>query len=286
MFCRFFLLLALFFLQSCCTTSHYSINSYKQTNNEIQRTYKLSRADLILSYDLARVDDTNCIYSKVLGLVANEKAYAQKYLQKFKSRYKSQNHLTKEAKKKIVKICDLLKNLHGKYRLLSRKNEHYVQRLSKTDLAKVDLRSELAKLDKIISHIPLMLPSYKAYVSSDYGNRMHPIKRRYIFHCGTDLVSRHKAPLYASAEGRISFVGSQNGYGMVVEIDHGNGIKTKYAHLSKSFVSKGQRVIRSQVVGLQGKTGHARGEHLHFEVHLAGKHVNPYDFIGHNYDCN
>ena len=59
----------------------------------------------------------------------------------------------------------------------------------------------------------------------------------------------------------------------------------KYTHLKKTFVKKGQKVIRSQAIALQGRSGNAHGDHLHFEIHIAGKHVNPYDFIGHNYEC-
>jgi murein DD-endopeptidase MepM/ murein hydrolase activator NlpD len=275
----------LFLLQACSTTGYYSINSYKETNKEIQTNYKLSRADLILTYDLARLDNSNCIYSQILGLVANERTYAKKYLLKFKSKYKSEAHLKKEARKKINKICKLLIKLQSKHRVLSARNEQYVKKLLQADLTKLDLRAELSKLDHIASHLPLMLPVYKACLSSPYGNRLHPIKKKRVFHCGTDIVGRHKAPVYSSAYGKVTFAGMQNGYGVVVEVDHGNGIKTKYTHLSKIYVRKGRKVIRGEIIGLQGKTGHTVGEHLHFEVHITGLHVNPYDFIGHNYDC-
>ena len=272
-------------LQACSTTSHYSIESYKKVRNELQKTYKLNRPDLVLSYDLARTNNTNCIFSKDFGLFANEKAYAQTYVQKFKSKYHSGVHLSKEAKLKIKKISDLLIKLQNKYKILTENNYHKVKKISSSDFSKVNSSKELAKLDQITSHIPLMLPSYNACFSSGYGIRKHPISKTSRMHCGIDLVAIQKAPIYASATGKVSFVGTQNGYGVVVEINHENNIKTKYAHLKQTFVKKGQKVIRGQAIAIQGRSGNAKKDHLHFEVHLAGKHINPYDFMGHNYKC-
>jgi murein DD-endopeptidase MepM/ murein hydrolase activator NlpD len=164
---------------------------------------------------------------------------------------------------------------------------HYqnVKRIAKADFNKIHSKAELDKLDQITSNLPLMLPSYNSYISSNYGIRKHPDNKKYKMHCGIDLVANYHAPIYASATGKVSFVGHQNGYGTTVEISHENNIKTKYTHLKKAFVKKGQKVIRSQAIALQGRSGNAHGDHLHFEIHIAGKHVNPYDFIGHNYEC-
>lgn len=283
-----FILVLLFslLLQACSTISHYSIESYKKVRNELQKTYKLNRSDLVLSYDLAKINNTNCIFSKDFGLFANEKTYAQTYVQKFKSKYHYGANLSKEAKLKIKKISTLLIKLQHKYNILNRNNYHQVTKIARADFSKVNPSKELAKLDQIISHVPLMLPSYNPCLSSGYGIRKHPISKDTKMHCGIDLVAIQKAPIYSSANGKVSFVGSQNGYGSVVEINHGNNIKTKYAHLKKTFVRNGQKVVRGQAIAIQGKSGNAKGEHLHFEVHLAGKHINPYDFISHNYECD
>lgn len=277
--------LLLFLLLDACSTTHYSIDSYKQVSKEISKTYNLSRADLVLSYDLARLDNSSCIFSKELGLFANEKAYAKGYLQRFKSHYRSPKYLSLEARGKIKKLSSLLIKLQGKYKVLSKRDFDKVKKLSKADLTKIDARGELIKLDRMTAHIPLMLPSYNPCFSSGYGNRKHPISKQYKMHCGVDLVAKEKAPIYAAAYGRVSFVGKRNGYGTVVEIEHGPLFKTRYAHLKDSLVRTGQKVIRGQAIGLQGCSGNAVGEHLHFEIHIAGTHVNPYDFIGYNYEC-
>lgn len=218
-------------LQACSTTSNYSIDSYKKVSRQLQKSYKLNKPHLVLSYDLARVDNTSCIFSKDFGLFANEKLHAQTYLQKFKTKYHSTAHLSKEAKLKIKKITNLLIKLQKKHKLLNKNNYYKVTKIAKLNFNKINAGKELEKLDQIISHLPLMLPSYNPCISSRYGIRKHPINKKRKMHCGIDLVSTKKAPIYASANGKISFVGIQNGYRVVVEIQHGNNLKTKYAHL-------------------------------------------------------
>ncbi|MCP5375160.1 MAG: potassium-transporting ATPase subunit KdpA [Rickettsiaceae bacterium] len=192
------------------------------------------------------------------------------------------NYMTALA---MFKITTLLTKLQNKYKILTKKHYQNVKRIARTDFNKINSKAELTELDQITSNLPLMLPSYNSYISSNYGIRKHPGNKKYKMHCGIDLVANYHAPIYASATGKVSFVGHQNGYGTTVEISHENNIKTKYTHLKKTFVKKGQKVIRSQAIALQGRSGNAHGDHLHFEIHIAGKHVNPYDFIGHNYEC-
>jgi murein DD-endopeptidase MepM/ murein hydrolase activator NlpD len=87
------------------------------------------------------------------------------------------------------------------------------------------------------------------------------------------------APIVAPAAGTVTLVARQNGYGNVLEIDHGNGIVTKYAHCSRIEVKKGQHVQRGQVVANVGSTGLATGPHLHYEIHVHGKVVNPLTYV-------
>ena len=281
------ILLLTLFLQGCKVSHHYSIESYKKVSTELQKAYKLKRGGLILSYDLAYLDNTNCIFSRDLGLVANESGYASSYLKKFKSTPFSNSILLRESKIKIKKVSDLLISLHRKYKnkALSDKSYNKVKKLAEKDLTQVNAIEELAGLDSIASHIPLLLPAYNPCFASCYGNRKHPVTKKRKMHCGVDLVALKNAPIYASASGTVSFIGTQNGYGATIEINHGNNIKTKYAHLKKILVQKGQKVIRGQAIALQGASGNAKRDHLHFEIHLDRKHVNPYDFIGHNYEC-
>lgn len=278
-----FLILTSASLASC--TGKYSVDSYKQISRTLRKDYKIGRADLVLEYDLASIDNSNCIFAKDFGLFANEKTYAQRYLNKFRAKHPSSEHFSEEAKIKIRKILSLLLELQNKYQFLSNSNYQRVKALSRADSIKMDPKQELAHLDEISAHLPLMMPSYNPYISSRYGNRKHPSNGQYKMHCGIDLAAKNMAPIYASARGKVSFVGKQKHYGLLVEIDHGKGFKTRYAHLKQTFVHNRQKVIRGEVIGLQGSSGNAKGEHLHFEIHNYGKHLDPYDFIGHNYEC-
>ena len=116
---RFTFILILLFLLQACSTTKYSIDSYKKLTSDLQKTYKVKRADLILIYDLAKIGNTSCIFSKDLGLFANDKIYAQKYLQKFKEKYRSNTPFGKEANLKVQKITTLLTNLQNKYKILT-----------------------------------------------------------------------------------------------------------------------------------------------------------------------
>jgi len=269
-----------------CNSNNFSVRPYRIIGAELNKSYKLTGSDLIIAYDLGRIDHTNDIYSADLGLVINDKNYTERYIKKFKANYKSSALLHKEARKKVVRIYKFLLKLHAKYRILSNNKYRYVKRLSKADLTKIDPRKELGKLDEIMVFIPVMLPLHRSEISSHYGNRKHPVQKRKKFHCGLDLVAKNDAPVYAAANGRVIFAGRHNGYGNVVEIQHSSTFTSFYAHLGKINVRKGQAISRGQSIGTQGKTGTATKEHLHFEIRIKKHHVNPYDFLTHAYSCH
>jgi len=114
-----------------------------------------------------------------------------------------------------------------------------------------------------------------AQVSSSFGMRLHPILGTHRFHRGVDLKATFGTPIRASADGRIAFAGWNGGYGRQVMIDHGQGLATIYAHMSRMAASPGERVHRGQVIGYVGSTGLSTGPHLHYEVLQNGKAVNP-----------
>lgn len=268
-----------------CTSGNLSINSYRTIGASLKKSYNLSRGDLVAAYDLGKIDNTNCIYSNDLGLIINDKYYTSKYIQRFKENFKSPTIIKKEAQNKIVRIYKLLLKIHKKHRILSNHQYQYVKRLSKTDIRKINIKNELSKLDSIIKTIPVMLPIYKPQISSPYGIRKHPLKKKRSIHCGIDLVGTQGASIYAAARGKVIFAGRKNGYGNVVEIQHNSKIKTVYAHLSMIKVKPGQIVPRGITIGRQGSTGSTTKEHLHFEVRINGRHVNPLDFIAQSYRC-
>lgn len=112
-------------------------------------------------------------------------------------------------------------------------------------------------------------------LTSGYGHRPHPSDGVIRFHRGVDLRAPGGAPVYAAADGRVVQSGSAGAYGWMVEIDHGAGLRSLYAHHRRNLVREGERVRRGQVIGLVGATGNATGEHLHFELRWRDGTVDP-----------
>lgn len=111
--------------------------------------------------------------------------------------------------------------------------------------------------------------------SSGYGWREDPIRKRQKFHHGTDYRGRHGTPVVAAGAGTVTFAGRRGGYGNVIFIDHGNGVITRYAHLRRIEVKRGVAVTGGDRIGQIGSTGRTTGPHLHFEVRLDGRSVDP-----------
>ena len=127
------------------------------------------------------------------------------------------------------------------------------------------------------SPLPAPLDSYQ--ISSEFGKRRDPINSRWAMHYGVDLRAPMSSTVMATAPGKVTFAGSENKYGRLVEIDHGRGFKTRYAHLSKINVKVGQKVDVRTTIGLLGNSGRSTGAHVHYEVSHNGKPVDPMRFI-------
>lgn len=114
--------------------------------------------------------------------------------------------------------------------------------------------------------------------ASGYGMRIDPIYKTSKFHEGMDFSASTGTPIYATGNGTVTKAGWQSGYGRVVVINHGYGYETLYAHMNKIDVRKGQKVVRGEVIGEVGNTGKSTGPHLHYEVHVKGRVVNPVNY--------
>jgi len=126
----------------------------------------------------------------------------------------------------------------------------------------------------------MMWPTDGGSISSGYGNRIHPIYKEERMHTGIDIGGiGYDAPVYASADGIVITAGWLGGYGNAVIIDHGNGISTLYGHNSKLTVKVGQEVKRGDLIAKSGSTGVSTGPHIHFEVRVNGKTVNPLEWL-------
>ncbi len=128
--------------------------------------------------------------------------------------------------------------------------------------------------------VPSDKPVKTAAFTSGYGVRSDPFKGRAAMHAGIDLAGPVGTPIYATADGTVSDAGyNSGGYGNLVKIDHGRGIETRYGHLSAFLVRPGQRVTRGQMIGRMGSTGRSTGSHLHYEVRIDARAVNPIPFM-------
>lgn len=116
-------------------------------------------------------------------------------------------------------------------------------------------------------------------VSSEYGMRIHPRRRRRHFHTGIDLAAPKGSPIFAAADGVVMKAGRARGYGRMVELDHGFTWGTKYAHMKKIYVKKGQHVKKGDILGEVGSSGVSTGPHLHFEMLYFGMTVNPMNYF-------
>ncbi len=137
----------------------------------------------------------------------------------------------------------------------------------------------LSRNNERMSATPSIMPT-TGWLSSEFSRaRFHPILHLARPHEGIDLAAPYGAPVVAPAAGRVMRISHQTGYGLVLEIEHGNGIETKYAHLSKVVVQEGQQVTRGQPIAAVGNSGLSTGPHLHYEVHVNGKVVDPLTYV-------
>ncbi|MEO0021412.1 MAG: M23 family metallopeptidase [candidate division WOR-3 bacterium] len=142
----------------------------------------------------------------------------------------------------------------------------------------LEIDRAVANQQERIRHLPSIWP-VQGWVTSGFGNRKDPFSGRYEFHEGMDIVAPRGTPIVATADGRVISSGWRAGYGLTVEIDHGWGIRTFYAHCQTVRVSPGKMVKRGEVIATVGATGLATGNHLHYGILLNGRWVNPADYI-------
>jgi murein DD-endopeptidase MepM/ murein hydrolase activator NlpD len=139
------------------------------------------------------------------------------------------------------------------------------------------------KLDNLASGaiaVPSDKPVKTAAFTSGYGVRSDPFRGGAAMHAGIDLAGPHGTPIYATADGTVERAGwNSGGYGNLIEVDHGRGIETRYGHLSAVLVHAGDQVKRGQLIGRMGSTGRSTGNHLHYEVRIDGRPVNPIPFM-------
>jgi murein DD-endopeptidase MepM/ murein hydrolase activator NlpD len=154
---------------------------------------------------------------------------------------------------------------------------------------RIDSRSgQFSALENVILGRQLSLeikpsgrPVRDGYISSYFGERMDPFNGEDAFHKGVDFASDAGTAVLAVASGIVTWAGPREGYGNLVEVNHGNGYITRYAHAARTLVTVGDEVERGQALAVVGSTGRSTGPHLHFEVVKDGRQIDPMVFVGH-----
>jgi murein DD-endopeptidase MepM/ murein hydrolase activator NlpD len=150
---------------------------------------------------------------------------------------------------------------------------------------KLELKSYNSLYNKVrdnsdnLKIIPSIRPVQEGYLGSGFGYREDPFTDKVRYHYGQDFAVNTGTKVYTPAQGKVRFAGNQGGYGKVIKIDHGNGYRTIYAHLSNIKVKRGQELKRGELIATSGNTGRSAGPHLHYEVHQYGAPQNPMDYF-------
>lgn len=135
------------------------------------------------------------------------------------------------------------------------------------------------RLRRVMDRLPLATPLKRYWIASVFGRRKDPVNGRWAQHNGIDIVHNLGSDVFSAGPGRVVYAGWRGGFGRVIEIDHGMGVRSRYAHLKKILVQNGQKVVRGTAIGLLGNTGRSTGPHVHYEVLVNGKPTNPMNFI-------
>lgn len=141
-----------------------------------------------------------------------------------------------------------------------------------------EVTDQLQHQQIVLAATPAIWP-VQGFISSRFGMRVSPFTHQQKFHAGIDIAAAPGTPVYAPGDAKVVFVGSKDGYGKTLILDHGYGVLTCFAHNSEVLVKLGESVRRGQAVAKVGNTGRSTGPHLHYEVRLRGKPTNPFDFI-------
>ncbi len=246
------------------TESQIALRELDRTiNAQYEPVYRTAFDILALDKKYQRIKDLNVKLGIMLNLNERESIHASE---------DAANPIgSTERMPSVLDYASLLRLAHERYKQL-----HTSIRLE--EVYQQDIIKEIVAQRDNLTRIPSIWPTKGRYTSK-FGYRKHPISHRVQFHKGIDLATRIGTPVRAPASGVVSFADWFSSYGKTIDIDHGNGLSTRYGHLSKIFVKKGQKVTRGEIIGAVGNTGRSVAPHLHYEVHKNNRPVNPMYYI-------
>lgn len=173
---------------------------------------------------------------------------------------------------------ELMRDVARNYASLSVRIDRAVKQTQLREQGVLQLWETLSERQSLVNATPNIKPS-RGWFTSRFGYRVDPFTGRPEMHAGIDIAAPPGTPVYAPADGIVSYVGFESGYGKIVSIDHGYGVVTRFAHNSRVFVEQGQKVARRDVISAVGSTGRSSGPHCHYEVRVNGVPVDPENYI-------
>lgn len=182
-------------------------------------------------------------------------------------------------KKPLNELRGELSTQPGKdYQILAIRIDKAIKETQLREQSVFDLWELLSERQSLLSSTPNIRPT-RGWSTSKFGYRVSPFTGKPAFHAGIDIAAAPGSPVFAPADGVISYSGYDEGYGKLVSIDHGYGVLTRFGHLSQSYVQLGQKVSRWDVIASVGNSGRSTGPHLHYEVRVNGVPRNPQIYI-------
>ncbi|MDR0571757.1 MAG: M23 family metallopeptidase [Rickettsiales bacterium] len=152
--------------------------------------------------------------------------------------------------------------------------------IKKNDITDIkDKVKYLSFLEEFLNSAPITEPMNNYFLTSKYGSRIDPFTGEVKSHKGLDFAGSYNSTVFSTAGGTVEFSGRNGGFGNVIIINHGNKIRTAYAHLKEPLVKVGQKISRKEAIGIQGNSGRATGQHLHYEITVDNKTVDPMKFV-------
>ena len=265
------------------------------------KEHDISHGELLAKYNLLGFSGKNtCLFAKNYGDIVGNDAHNKSFIKHMSKGLQDPHPLADKAVSKINIIYTMLTDINAKYHIALKSELAHLKSMSrnvqKPRHSAFDIIGhsdnpnhhlvDLARADKLIDDVPIFMPLTTSLLTSKFGsrqlNRHHGIK----IHAGIDLAASAKyANIYASANGTVLEIAASPSYGNFILIEHKKNFKTRYAHLYKLYVSRGERVFQGQLIGKQGSTGHSTNDHLHFEILHKNLPIDPMIFVEKEYSC-
>ena len=253
--------------------------SEKVSVNEaiLQRDIAIAERDELKKKVVALEETIDDIRSAEADVLDQVKKISEKEIDRIKKAFSSINV---PLKQKGLYFNALANRKEGKGGLfVPEKAKIKDKKINDKIVAIYDSVDDLEYYREVIKYVPIGKPVWSYWLTSPFGSRADPFQNKRARHKGVDLASRTGNKISVKAHGKVTRAGWGNGYGNIVEVDHGNGFRTKYAHMNKIYVKKGDVVKYNDVLGEVGNTGRSTGPHLHYEVLYNGVPVDPLPFM-------